>query len=251
VTRGTTTRLLRYARAAGLAYVAIIVVAVLNTTLIDARLLVAGDNAATASNIVANELTFRVGIVATLLMYAAVFVLSLALYQLLKEVNRGLALLALLFRSAEATLGSATVLFSLLAVQLLNQASGLDNDRGHALLGLFLDVRTAGLDVVLVFVGLGGALFCYLFWVSRCVPRLFAGWGVVTYLSMLALGVVSILYPKHPALLEIVPYSLGALFELLFGIWLTVKGVDVSTLTSGVELASESQNGEAGSFSVQ
>ena len=217
-----------YSRVAGLAYLVIIVVAILNVSLIDANLIVPGDDAATANNIMANDLLFRLGIVGVLVVYASVVVLSLALYSLLKTVNQNLALLALLLRSGEAVLGAATVLLSFTALLLLNRtgtSAAFEAEQLQALAGLLLDVRTAGLDVVLIFVGLGGTVFCYLFFASKCVPRVLAVWGMFTYSSMLVLALVSILLPNHSATLEVVLYALGALFELIFGLWLLIKGV--------------------------
>ena len=178
----------------------------------------------------AHEPLFRAGIVGTLIMYAAVLVLSGALYIVLETVNRPLALFALLLRAGEAIVGVVTVVFSLAVVALLNgdgRAGSLDTLQRPALAGLVLDVRTAGLDPVLMLVGLGGMLFCYLFFVSRFVPRVLSAWGIVTYTSMLALGVLSIVVPNHPEAVEIVLYSSGTAFEVVFGGWLALKGVDV------------------------
>ena len=46
---------LAYARVAGAAYLVIIIVAMLNASLVDSKLIVAGNDAATASNIMAHE----------------------------------------------------------------------------------------------------------------------------------------------------------------------------------------------------
>lgn len=217
-----------YARVAGAAYLLIIIIALSVVNVADRGLIVQGDDAATASNILANDGLFRVGIVGILIMYATVVVLSAALYVVLEPVNRNLALVGMVLRLAEAVLGGATVLLSLGVLALLRSdaSTGFDTAQLHALVGMLLDVRTAGLDVVLVFVGPGGAVFCYLFFKSRYVPRWLAAWGVFTYLSMLALGLLSILWPGHPVMIESVLYGAGGAFELLFGGWLLVKGLD-------------------------
>ena len=88
-------------------------------------------------------------------------------------------------------------------------------------------MRTAGLDIVLIFIGLGATVFCYLFFKSKYIPRTLAAWGIFTYLSMLFLGLVSILFPSHPLMLELVLYSVGALFEFVIGLWLLIKGIDI------------------------
>jgi hypothetical protein len=218
------------ARVAGFFYLLIIIIGVLNAYFIDSKLIVSGNDAVTASNIMANDLLFRIGIASILILYTSVVVLSLALYIILKPVNKNLALLAMLLRSGEAILGAATVLISFIVLLLLNDkgySTVFETVQLHALAGLFLNVRTAGLDIVLIFVGLGGIVFCYLFYKSKYVPRILAAWGIFTYLSMLILAFVSILLPNHPAIIEIVLYTLGAFFELIFGFWLLFKGINV------------------------
>ena len=217
-----------YARAAGLAYLLVILLGVFGVSYVDVNIIVPGDDAATVDNLMANEFRFRTSVVSEIMMYALVIVLSLALYIVLKTVNRNLALLALLFRFGEAIIGGGlTVLAGLIPLMLLNKHAVVETEQLHVLVGLFLGVRNAGLDIVLMFVGVGGTLFCYLFYQSRYIPRVLAAWGMFTYLSMLILAFISILLPKHPAMIEVVLYGLGALFEVIIGLWLLIKGVNV------------------------
>ena len=216
-------------RIAGFAYILIIIIGVLSGTFIDSELIVSGNDTVTANNIMANVLLFRIGIAGTLILYAGVVVLSWALYVILKTVDKNLALLGLLLRSGEAILGGATVLISFFVLQLLDggYSTVFETEQLLALVGVFLNVRTAGLDIVLLFVGLGGTIFCYLFFKSMFVPRILAVWGIFTYLSMIILAFISILIPNHSEIIEIVLYSLGGFFELIFGFWLLFKGVNV------------------------
>lgn len=220
---------LPYARAAGAAYLFVIVVGMLSVAFVDSELVVAGDTIATANNVTSHSGLFRLGVLAVVIMYAGVVVLSASLYVVLRSVDEHLARLALLFRTCEAILGAATALFSFVALSLLTDgtpSSEIGREHARALAALFLDVRTAGLDVVLVFVGIGGAIFCHLFYKSVYVPRALGGWGVFTYLSMLVLASVSIVFPRHPIALETVLYSNGALFEVAIGAWLLFKRLD-------------------------
>ena len=103
----------------------------------------------------------------------------------------------------------------------------MEQDQLQALVGLFLQVRSAGLDVILIFIGMGGTLFCYLFFTSKYVPRILAAWGMITYVSMLILSLVSIISPNFPESVKMIFYAPGGLFEILFGFWLLIKGVNV------------------------
>jgi hypothetical protein len=65
---------------------------------IHARLIVAGNAAETARNIMAHERLFRIGIACGLIDGAGLVVLLTALYVILKPVNRSVALLSAFFR---------------------------------------------------------------------------------------------------------------------------------------------------------
>jgi hypothetical protein len=213
----------RYARIVGVAYLVIIIVSMIYAGLVESQLAVAGDDVATATNISNDEGLFRVGLVLVLVIYTSVLVASWALYGLLRTFSPSLALLALILRSAEAVLGAATVFLGFAVLHFATgEAPGADVR--YALVGRLVEVRTAALDVVLVFVGLGAGLFCCLLLRSRYIPRFLSVWGILTYLSMLCLALVSIVYPAHPEALETVLYGAGTAFELLFGFWLVVRG---------------------------
>jgi len=222
--------IIMYARVAGLAYLIVIILGIISVGIVDSNLIVNSNFEVTAKNITENDLIFRISIAGVLVMYAIVVVLSWALYVILKTVNKNLALLAMLLRSGEAILGSASVLLSFVVLLLLNgkdYSSVFETEQLYALAGLFLNLRDAALDIVLIFVGIGGTIFCYLFLNSHYVPRILALWGIFTYLSMLMLALINILFPYRPDIIETVLFTMGALFELLFGLWLLFKGVNI------------------------
>ena len=216
-------------RAAGLLYLLIIVIGVLNSVFIDARLIDHGDINLTINNITANEFLFRVGIFCELVLYVLVIVLSVLLYLILKNVNKNLALTAMVFRAGEGLLGAAVALTGFVVLDLLNKQfnmASVDNVQIDYLIGALLSARADGLYIVLVLIGIGGTLFLYLFYQSSFVPKTLSVWGMVTYLSMLILSLVNILFPELPGIIAMVLYGVGTLFELTFGFWLLIGGID-------------------------
>ncbi len=218
--QGATTPIVQ-ARIAGFAYLFVIVLGVLTVGLVDGRLVVPGDDAATAANIAGHRALYRVGILGVIALYVGVLIIAWALYVVLKPFGERVALLALLLRVAEGIVGCATAIlgFAVLAA----------TDRGSAepaIVGMLLETRTDAMDIVLVLVGLGGAAFCTLLFTSRLVPRLLSAWGIVTYASMLALAVLSISWPEHPPMVETILYGAGTLFELALGLWLLIRAID-------------------------
>lgn len=229
------TSLIVYARLAGLAYVLIILIGIFSVSYIENSLVVAGDDAATVNNLLANQLRFRIGVLSEILMFVLVILLSLALYVILKRVDKNLALLALLWRIGEAIIGGGVaVLSGIVPLLLLNRESALNAEQLQPLVGLFLAVRGAGLDVVLIFVGVGGTLFCYLFFKSKLIPRILASWGMLTYMSMLILAIVSILVPDILESTKMIFYAPGGLFEIIIGLWLLIKGVKIEQISSRI-----------------
>jgi hypothetical protein len=82
---------LRIARLAGLLYLLVVPLGIFGLY-VSSRLIVSGDAAATAENIMSSELLFRLGIVSDLLAAIAMVLVALVLYPLLKPVNRIMAL---------------------------------------------------------------------------------------------------------------------------------------------------------------
>ncbi len=217
-----------YARVAGLAYIITLLLGIFSVNLVESRLIVPGDYTVTVDNILANALLFRFGIAGEIMMFALVVLLSWALYVILRPVNRNLALLALLWRMGEAIIGAGVaVLSGFIPLLILRNETSFDAPQLKGLVGSFLTLRSAGLDVVLIFIGLGGTVFCYLFFKSEYVPRTLAVWGILTYLSMLTVSLASIILPDFPEVAKMVFYVPGGLFEMIFGFWLLIRGVNI------------------------
>ena len=81
------------ARKAGFLYLVLAITSAFGMLYVPSKIIVAGDAAATVNNIMNSELLFRFGIMSNLIAQACFVFLVLALYQLLKEVNKKYALL--------------------------------------------------------------------------------------------------------------------------------------------------------------
>jgi hypothetical protein len=215
----------RATRVAGLCYIVIIALGVAQAAFVSSRLPALEAPAALVAALATQSLPFRLGVVSDVVLYALVLVLAVALYVVVRAAHPPLALGGLVLRSAEAATGlSATVIGGVGPLLLLSDPITTDPASVVALLA----VRESALDVVLVLVGLGGAAFCYLFLLARLVPRALALWGVITYASMVVLGGLGILWPTLPSSITSALFAQGALFELLFGIWLVSKAGDIA-----------------------
>src|SRR5438132_1581558 len=85
------------ARLTGAFYLATILAGVFAQGFVAERLVVSGNAAATAANILTHESLFRLGFAVYLIEMACQITMTVLFYQLLKPVNRGVALLAAIF----------------------------------------------------------------------------------------------------------------------------------------------------------
>src|SRR5437868_8058992 len=99
-TRTTDVSPLVRARVAGLLYIFANIPAPFALLYLPSRFIVHGDAVTTAHNILASEPLFRLGIVLNLLTPVGNLILVLALYQLLKVVNKSIAALMVMFSMA-------------------------------------------------------------------------------------------------------------------------------------------------------
>ncbi len=113
------------ARIAGVLYLTIILSGIFAQFFVRDSLIEPGDATATATNIVASESLFRVGIAADLIMILCDVALAAIFYVLLKPVDNGLALLAAFFRLVQAAILGMNLLNLFLALQLVDVAEHL------------------------------------------------------------------------------------------------------------------------------
>src|SRR6476620_3393771 len=143
-------------------------------------LIVSGDAAKTARNIMANERLYRIGIANNIITFAIDVALIWALYVLLKPVNRNLALLAVFFRLVETTIACIAIINYYVAMQFISDADHLkafDSNQIQAL-SILHDTYALTFIVVAIFLGLGSAVFNYLLFKSGYIPKALAAWGI-------------------------------------------------------------------------
>ena len=75
-----------------------------------------------------------------------------------------------------------------------------------------------------------------LFYKSFYIPKILSIWGMLTYLSMIILSFIGLLFPEHPEIIEMVLYGLGTLFELTIGFWLMIKSIEIQKRINNMEL---------------
>lgn len=184
------------------------------------------DPAKTATAILNHLLLFRVGIVSDLVAFTGDIGMAVALYVVLRPVGRNLALLAAFWRVAEAAALGVITLNSLTMLSLLTDAryaAVFSNQQIQSLVWLFNDTHDAGYNIGLIFLSLGCIVFSWLFLKSRYIPRLLAGFGLLSYTVMLAGTIVTIVWPANPMGANF--DTPAGLYEIIVGLWLLLRGI--------------------------
>jgi hypothetical protein len=213
------------ARVVGFTYLFAMVTAIFGFY-VRGHLIVPGNAAETARNIMASELLFRAGIASDLLTFVTDIALITALYVVLRPVNRNLALLAAFWRLMETAVLLVVTLNGFDVLRVLSGAEYLgvfEADRLQALARLSLGAYVSGYNVGFVFLGLGSAVFSYLWLKSSYIPRSLAVLGVFSSLLLAACNFAFILLPSLAKTVGPIYMAPMGVFEVTMGLWLLLK----------------------------
>jgi len=147
-------------RFAGLLYLLTSIVGFFAMAYVPGKLIVHGNAAATANNIAASETLFRLGIAGELIGMAGFIFVAMALYDLLKGVNRRHALLLLILIVVSVPIAFLNELNSIAALVLVRGAdflSTFEKPQRDALAMLFVNLHRYGFVVAEIFWGLWGS----------------------------------------------------------------------------------------------
>ena len=217
-----------YARIAGVLFLLSFVAGGFGEAYVPSKLIVSADATATAQNIKAFGLLFRVGFAGYLVEAVCDIALSLIFYELLKPVRRDLALLAAFFGLVSTAVYAVAELFYFAPSIILGGAGYLKTfspDQLNTLALLSFKLFGYGGGIFMAFYGVGWILRGYLIFRSGYLPKFLGVLMTLGGLGFVASNFTLVLAPAFPSgrlLLLMVP---GA---LLLGVWLLVRGVDVA-----------------------
>jgi Domain of unknown function (DUF4386) len=162
--------------------------------------------------------------------------IAISLYPILRNYNEGLALGSVAFRIVESVfyLVAALGLLSLLWLGQEYAGAGFPTTSIYQILGGWtLAVRNWANFVfgVLSFC-LGAAMYYYLLYRSRLVPRWLSAWGLVGVASLLSMALLIVFGEKPSGMLLLLALPIASQ-EIVLAVWLIVKGFNAPTIASG------------------
>ena len=214
------------ARIAGLLYLVNGVTGFFSIIYVPGKLIVSGNTAATANNILASERLFRLGIVSELICAAEFIFLLWVLYRLLSGVNKTHASLMVILGLVFVPIMFVNTLNEIAALTLLRGADFLSvfgQSQREALATLFLDLHRYGFVVGWIF-GLWHFPFGVLVFKSGFLPRILGVLLIVAGFGYLADSLIPLLLPSYENMvgrLAGIPLTLG---EPAMILWLLIMG---------------------------
>jgi len=180
-------------------------------------LIVTGDAAATATNIMANESLFRMGIVGSLVTYLIHIIVVLVLYKLFESVNKNHASLLVILGLVGVPIAMLNEFSKFAALALVNSADQMM---------FFLNLNVSGVFIAQIFWGLWLFPLGYLIYKSGYFPRIL---GVLMVLAGFGYMLGSFTYfilPSYGTIFQVAEFL--AFGELVFMVWILLKGANLS-----------------------
>ncbi len=216
-----------YARIAGVLFLLTMLAGGFGEAYAPSKLIVSGDAATTAKNIIALDSVFRIGFASYLVEAVCDITLALIFYVLLRPVSKSVALLAAFFGLVSTALFGVAEVFYFAPSLILGGANYLtafspDQLNALALLSLKLYGLVGG--IFMVFYGVATALRGYLIFRSGYLPKALGVLLVLGGLGFVANNFALVLAPAYASRVLILPMFLAV---VPLTVWLLVRGVDV------------------------
>ena len=212
------------ARLAGVFSLVTILTGIFAEMFVSGRLVVSGDAAATATNILAHKGLYQAGFAVYMVEMACNMAATVLFYELLKPVSRSLSLMAMVLGLAGCVIKTVARLF--FAAPLLVLGGGHDlsvfgPEQLQALALLFLEINDRGASMGLIFFGFYALLNGYLVVRSTFLPRILGVLGILG-----GVGWLTFLYPPLAFRLWNSILLIGLVGSAAKILWLLVVGVN-------------------------
>jgi hypothetical protein len=215
----------KLARMTGVLYILVILTGIASETLVRNFLFVPGDITTTVNNILAHESIFRLGFVISLTRYVVFIFMVLALYKLLRPVNKDWSLAMVAFALVSISIGMVSLLFQYAAPLLLSSdgySTLFTTDQWHAQVLFFINMQMLG-DKASQILAVWLLPLGYLVYKSGFFPKILGVLLIIAGVGYLTDFLIFFLLPNLNGQVA----GFAFLGELLFPLWLLIKGVNV------------------------
>lgn len=216
----------RMARLAGFLYLLLLPLGIFGLLYVPSMFVVPGDAAATANNVAASASIYRLSILTALLTQVINIFVVLALYQLLKPVNKNMASLMVIFILLGAPIAMLSEINQFAVLRLASGANYLiafTSEQLQELVTFFLDLHQYGISIASIFWGLWLFPMGYLVFKSGFLPKVL---GILLMIGCFGY-LIDFFFPFFFPDLEVTVSQFTFIGEILLPLWLSIKGVNV------------------------
>lgn len=223
-------------RTAGYGYLIIFICGIFANFFVLESLIIAGNAAATANNIIANETLYRIGILSFVIMVIIDVVVAWALYIFLKPINKNLSLLAAWLRLINCAVFGIALINLINVLEMLNIPGYFGSvEIGNRQIQVMLLLKSFDYTWIigLIFFGLHLSLLGYLIIKSDYIPNIFGFLLIAASFGYLIDSFAHYLlsdYSNYKSIFEMIVVIPGIIGEFSFCLWLLVKGTKIPEL---------------------
>jgi len=186
-------------------------------------------------NVSANEFQVIISVIFWLILAVSVMGIGVMMFPILKKHNEGLAMGYVGLRLIEAVfiIVASIGLLSLLTLSQEYVAGTLDATYYQPLGTLLLALQDWSFVIgTMIFLGLGGLPLNYLLYQSKLIPQWLSGWGLIGAALILLYGLLGLFGLTTDSMILNLLAAPIAVQEMVFAVWLIVKGFNPSTIAS-------------------
>jgi len=187
------------------------------------------------TNVSSNEFQVIMSVMFWLILAVSVTGIGVMMYPILKKYHEGLALGYVGFRLIESIciIIASVTLLSLLTLSQEYTAGTLDVTNYQPIGSLLLALQVWSFEIgTLIFLGLGGLFLYYPLYELKLVPRVLSIWGLIGAAFVLLYGVLGLFGLTADSLILNLLALPIAVQEMVFAVWLIVKGFNSSAIAS-------------------
>ncbi len=207
-----------------------IIFGIFSLTYVPSTLIVSSDAVTTASNILANQLLFRTGIVGSLITHIIFIFGALFLYKLFEPVNKEQSILMVVLALVSVPIAMLSSLNLVAALYLLDSPEQMM---------LFLNLNAQGIVIASIFWGLWLFPLGYLIYKSGYFPKIIGLLVIVAGIGYTLDSFLKLLLPEFEVILSVL--EIMTFGEIIFLIWLLIKGAKLPETKSFSPVAVEKQ----------
>ncbi|MFT5797808.1 MAG: hypothetical protein ACI84R_001872 [Candidatus Azotimanducaceae bacterium] len=217
---------LKDARIAGALYLTIAICGGFSIGYVPSQIVMAGDAATTASNLMGQVGLFRMGVLADSAVILLEIAITVILYQMFRTTSPRLSQIAMVSRFGMIVVMGINLLLWVMPYVLMSQPTGLNPADTLAFAQIFFEAHALGIYVWQLFFSAHLLALGWIILRSKLVPHLL-GWGLfIGAFGYLIQGLVELTFTDVAALdITIIGLlTIVTLSELGFGLWLLIRG---------------------------